>query len=389
MSLIPQFTYSSEDNCQQIVSPACGNTPSASFDSSGQLWVAFEQQDHVFVTRSKDLGKTFSSPVPVNTKPEKIYTNGENRPKLAFGKESQIFVSWTRKSQGRFTGDIRFSRSVNGGHSFSQPITINDDGLKTSHRFDALHVTESGNIFISWLDKRDAVKALETGKDYKGAALYYAVSDNAGASFSDNYKVAANSCECCRIAITGYGSNGAAVMWRHIFNGTTRDHGFATLDPFGKSNYARATHDDWQIDACPHHGPDIAAIEDYSVYHTAWFSNGNRHKGIYYGRFNSDEFKMTHERLVDSKPGSGHPQVEAIGSSVYLLWKSFDGHSTTLKIIRSGDSGLSWGDADTLLFTSGDSDHPQLVQAGKKLYAAWHSQEEGYRIVALNYICLY
>ena len=65
------------------------------------------------------------------------------------------YVSWTKRSPERFSGDIRFSRSIDQGKSFSPAQTINDDGLVTSHRFDALLTDHRGDVYLAWLDKRD------------------------------------------------------------------------------------------------------------------------------------------------------------------------------------------------------------------------------------------
>lgn len=381
---LPLIASAAQPDCAETISVACGNTPSAAFDKEGRLWLAFEQREQIYVTHTDDLGDSFSEATVVNSSPEPIYAKGENRPKLAFGNKGEVFVSWTRKGAQRFTGDIRFSRSVDGGKSFAQPYTVNDDGLQTSHRFDALYVTNSGKIFLSWLDKRDQVKQREKGQDYHGAALYYAVSENGGASFSPNIKVADHSCECCRVAMDGHGDNEVAVMWRQIYDGTTRDHALAILDTEGATMRTRASVDDWQIDACPHHGPDIALSADGERYHMVWFSSGNLHKGLYYDRLVVESGKSIEPLSIDNRAGAGHPQVAVANSSVFLLWKYFDGKVTKLKMMQSGDDGDSWSEPTTLLYTSAASDHPQLLQYGNKVYAAWHSRDEGYRIVAVN-----
>lgn len=381
---LPLVASATGQACAEGISLACGNAPSAAFDQEGRIWAVFEQRERLYVTYSDDLGESFSDAVVVNTSPEPIYAKGENRPKLAFGNKGELFVSWTRKGAARFTGDIRFSRSVDGGKSFSEPYTVNDDGLKTSHRFDALHVTPSGKIFLSWLDKRDQVARREAGDKYHGAALYYAVSDNGGISFQKNIKVADHSCECCRVAIDGYSEEEVAVMWRHIYDGTTRDHALAILGGQGHTMLARASVDDWQINACPHHGPDIALSADRKRYHMVWFSSGNLHKGLYYDRLSLERGGPDKPLSIDSRPGAGHPQVAVVGRRVFLLWKYFDGEVTELRLVQSGDDGDSWSESATLMRTSAASDHPQLIQSGDRVYAGWHSGDEGYRIVAVN-----
>ena len=135
------------------LTPNCGKTPTAAFDNKGILWIVYVDNGFIKLSSSHDKGKTFSNGVNINPEKEKIYADGENRPKIAFGNESQIYISWVKKTEGRYTGDIRFSRSIDKGKTFSAPLTINDDGLLTSHRFDTLAVGPDGRIHLVWLEK--------------------------------------------------------------------------------------------------------------------------------------------------------------------------------------------------------------------------------------------
>ncbi|HEX7026122.1 MAG TPA: sialidase family protein [Gammaproteobacteria bacterium] len=367
-----------------LPSPHCGVTPTPAFDRQGRLWVAFVQHGHVYVAHSDDAGATFSSPVAVNPAVEEIYTNGENRPKIAFGPKGEIYLSWTQKTAGRYTGNIRFSRSLNGGAGFDAPRTVNDDGLPVSHRFDSLLVTASGRIYLVWLDKRDnSAVERDLGRDYKGAALYYTVSQDRGEHFAPNRKLADHSCECCRLGMAQWGEDGFAMFWRHIFDANTRDHAFMIFDPAAKPAVQRVTFDDWRIDACPHHGPAISRAGGHG-YHLAWFTNGPERKGVFYGYYHLDEKRLFRSRSVDDSAGAGHPQLLANDRHTVMVWKTFDGKSTRLQVIRSDDSGNSWSPAFSPMQTSGTSDHPMLVAYGDRIHVSWHTQQEGYRLMPVT-----
>jgi hypothetical protein len=68
-----------------------------------------------------------------------------------------------------------------------------------------------------------------------GAALYYSVSEDSGATFKGDFKVADHSCECCRIALALTRDGKVAAMWRHVFEPNVRDHAFAILPSDGRS----------------------------------------------------------------------------------------------------------------------------------------------------------
>ncbi|MEY3807778.1 MAG: hypothetical protein RI893_754, partial [Pseudomonadota bacterium] len=44
----------------------CSETISAAFDSKGMLWIAWVNNDHIYVQSSNDKGLSFTSPVMVN-----------------------------------------------------------------------------------------------------------------------------------------------------------------------------------------------------------------------------------------------------------------------------------------------------------------------------------
>jgi len=361
------------------ISIHCGNAPSATFDDSKRLWITFVQDQNVYVSHSDDLGKNYSTPVVVNPVQEDAEHNGENRPKIIVDRDSNIFISWTKKTSPRFTGEIRFSRSIDGGKTFEAPRTINDDGLFTGHRFESLYLTESGHLYLTWIDKRDLETSIERDEDYAGAAIYYAVSTDQGASFSSNYRVANNSCECCRIAIAPRGTEDIAILWRQIFGVTTRDHAIAVLTPEGKTEeMGRASYDEWQIDACPHHGPTMIRSGLSGDYHMSWFTNGDLHQGIYYARYSFDESQPRYVFRVDGRAGAGHPYLAEYAETLYLVWKGFDGQNTNLSLIKSVDDGASWTDPVVLHTTAQGSDHPLIVSGDDGLYLSWHTQEMGY-----------
>ena len=205
----------------------CGRTPSVAIDEKGKAFVVFSQNGHVYLSSSLDYGKTYSSPIVVNRKPEAIYDDGENRPKLVLSGDDKLFVSWTHKTPGRYSGDVRFARSLDAGHSFSEPVTVNNDAQLISHRFDSMVLDGAGRLYLFWIDKRDKQAADKTKQDYLGASIYYTYSDDDGASFQPDRKWVEHSCECCRISTAQDALGKIAILWRHVFPGNIRDHAIA------------------------------------------------------------------------------------------------------------------------------------------------------------------
>ena len=366
-----------------LPSPHCGRVPTAKFADNGDLYVVFSQHGHIYLTSSSDQGKSFRTPVVVNRNPELIYDDGENRPKLALGKNAEIYISWTHKTPGRYSGDVRFARSLDGGKTFDDPLTVNSDRAIISHRFDSMTLDHQGRIFLIWIDKRDSDQARKSEQEYAGASLYYALSDNSGASFLPNRKLVDHSCECCRIATDIDSAGSVVALWRHVYPVNIRDHAITRItaqQPSIQGLPVRASDDGWKIDGCPHHGPDLS-MDDKDRAHMAWFTQGEKNKGLMYGRFDFNHQQTELVSSIDSSPSASRPQVQVIGSRVYLLWKRFNGQQMDLLMSRSMDEGQSWSAPESLATTEHGSDHPDWLRFGDRLYAAWHTQSEGLTLI--------
>lgn len=354
----------------------------ATFDAKGRLWLASVKDGHVMVSHSDDRGKTFSAPVSVNPEREYVAADGENRPKILVGGNGNIYVSYTQPLETPFSGNVRFSRSVDGGKSFSAPVTVNDNLDPITHRFDAMGINGRGQVYIAWLDKRDAAAAVKKGEKYSGIAIYHAVSDDEGKSFRPNAKVADHTCECCRVAMAVDTDGYPVIAWRHIYDTNIRDHALVKLD--GRMEPVRLSHENWNIAACPHHGPSLSVAPD-GVYHASWFSNAPDRHGLFYA-YSADRGKTFSAPVNFGNPEAqpAHPYVLSLGNRVYLAWKEFDGESTAILGMHSGDGGKSWSAPEKLAATADVSDWPLLISEKGRVYLSWNTKNEGYRLIEIS-----
>jgi hypothetical protein len=373
--------------CNDPEAPAaleCALAPTAAFDSNGRLWVVWALGGHVYLSHSDDKGVSFGSPLPVNRLPERIAADGENRPKVIPGMDGQLYVSWTMRLPKPYSGDVRFAYSKDGGKNFSAPVTINDNRDITSHRFESMGVNERGELFLAWLDKRDQLAQSRSGKKYAGAALYYTVSTDGGASFRANRKLADHTCECCRTAMAFDRQGNPVIVWRHVFAENIRDHAITRLSGQEPGSVRRLSFDQWKIDACPHHGPAIDIAGD-GRYHTVWFNNAPERHGLFYA-FSEDHGDTFSEPFNFGRydAGAAHPDVLALGDLVYLTWKEFDGKQTAALVMRSRDRGKSWSKPAVAAVTTGDSDHPFLISDGRAVYLSWHRRGLPYQAIPVS-----
>jgi hypothetical protein len=349
------------------------------FSRSGELWVVFEEGDGIFVSRSKDLGKTFARATRVTPETEAVDANGEGRPKIAIGSSDQIYVTWTRKKEKAYTGELRFSRSTDHGATFSPPRPVVND--EAGQRFDTLGVAPNGDVVLAWVDKRDAEREKAANKPYSGAAVYFAVSSDAGSTFRTPKKVKDNTCECCCLAL-GFDSSGTPVLlWRDVMNGSIRDHSIAWLNEEKGPETLRVSFDDWKLDGCPHHGPSMSIASNGTI-HLAWFTgDGRSGSGVFYS--NVKNRQVSPARRFGTRL-SGRPEVLGIGKQVFMLWKEENPNGSALQFAISNDDGRTWSESRVLATTTGSSDHPILITNGKNAFLSWFTQQEGYIFVPVT-----
>jgi len=355
----------------------CSETVTATFDNKGTLWLAWVVRDRIYLQSSTDKGASFSVPVAVNAEPESIAARGEYRPKIKLDEQGNIYLTWTQNLEKRHTGHIRFSRSVDGGNSFSKPVTVNDNLDVIGHRFDALAVGKNGEIFVAWLDARDKEAAKAGRQEYTGTAVYYAWSDNGGKSFYPNKAAAPHSCECCRLGVEIDADNLPVVLWRHVYDGNIRDHALVKFKDWRTPGpVQRVSAENWKIDACPHHGPALS-ITDVGVYHAVWFSGAADKQGLFYGHSKDGGLSYSPAYRFGGQ-GAKHPNVLARREQVTVVWSEFDGNDNLLQLIKSTDGGLSWSQPEVVAKTAESADDAFLLGDGENVYLSWQTAQ-GYQ----------
>ena len=354
---------------------------SAAFDAEGRLWAVHAGENRVLLSVSHDQGRHWSEARPVNAVPEPVSADGDNRPKIAIGPRGERYVSWTRPLAKPYTGEIRLAVAPPPAEAgFAAPITVHHDRQQITHRFDALTVGAQGEVVVSWIDKRDLEIARGKKQGYRGAAIYFAVSRNGGASFEPEHKLADHSCECCRIGLVARRDGSLQALWRHVFEPSIRDHATQRFFADGRSEpMRRATLDDWALDACPHHGPSLVEDEQSGL-HAVWFTGAPGREGAYYGRLAEDGMEGM-LRIPDE--AAEHADLAVSGEVVLIAWKSFDGQATRLRAMRSADRGQSWAPAVVLASTADASGQPQVLVRDGRFHVFWHTRETPLGVWAL------
>jgi hypothetical protein len=374
--------HGSEAACDE---PAlrCASKVTPAFASDGTLWLAWMAGGKISVASSRDAGKSFSAPVAATADALNLDWGPDARPKIAIDRNGGIALAFSTFKDKAFNGQVLTTRTDDGGKSFAaaRPVT----GSNESQRFEAIGFDNNGALFAAWLDKRNRIPAQQAGKKYDGAGLFFASSKDGGATYSDARMAIDNTCECCRLGLAFDPQNHPVVVFRNIFDGGIRDHAVITFsDPATPGEPRRVSVDDWQIAACPHHGPSLAVSANGS-YHVTWFTNGKARKGLFYAhsRDGGKTFSVP-SAIGDPKRSPSRPFVLAGPHGLTIAWKEFDGEKTTVKLMTSGDDGVSWTTPKAVSETSDASDHPLLVTDGRRAYLSWMTKADGYRFIPIG-----
>lgn len=362
----------------------------AALDPSGRLWLAQVRDGRLTISHSANGTSHFSPASAVTPGPETITADSENRPKIVVGADGIVHVSWTQNLGARMTGFIRYARSTDGGKSFSSPVTLNSDRQIISHRFDTLATDGQGGVAVAWLDARARIGKVPKGSPQTQVSVYAAVSRDGGATFAPDRMVAEHSCQCCRTGMT-WTPRGPVVFWRHVFGKNIRD--FAIADLAG-GPLLRVTDDVWAVDGCPHHGGGIAA-DGRGNLHIVWFTAGITRQGIFYRRLASADFSAQGQLtgvaemspplpLGQANNQPGHPAVVASGDRILLAWREFDGERYSVWAMLSADAGAHWGAPVRLAGTKNAADYAVPVIDDKRTLVVWNTADEGVRVLPVG-----
>jgi len=369
--------HASEAACDEVAL-RCASKVTPAFSPDGTLWLAWMAGGQVSVASSKDAGRSFSTPVQVTKERLNLDWGPDARPKIVVARDGGIALAFSIFRDKAFNGQVLYTRSTDGGQSFAElrPITASNE----SQRFEALGLDADGTVFAAWLDKRNRIPAQQHGRKYDGAGLFFASSKDGGTTYSESRLAQDNTCECCRLGLAFAGPGRPVVVFRNIFEGGVRDHAvvaFSDLATPGEVH--RISRDDWQIDACPHHGPSLS-ISAEGTFHVAWYTNGKVRKGLFYAR-SHDGGRTFSEPVSIGRPDRNptRPYVVANARETALVWKEFDGEKTTVNLMISNDDGATWSAPKAISSTTDTSDHPLLVSDGRRLFLSWMTKADGYR----------
>ena len=156
--------------------------PSITIDKNGKLYCAWEDMrsgnPEIRVSSSVSSGKSWrDSRAPID------HDGTPSNPYIRWSNNGALGLVWAEEND-EGDRDILFSRSLDGGFNFSDPVKINDDTESSDQINPRMAASTKGHFAIVWEDFRNGQSDLGENPD-----VYMAYSSNGGKDFSANIRV--------------------------------------------------------------------------------------------------------------------------------------------------------------------------------------------------------
>jgi hypothetical protein len=356
------------------IKTAISQKPQIALSTSDALYLlaVAGEEDHqrLVLSISHDGGDTFNLPVPVSSEDGVVAAHGENGASLV-QTPTAVYAAWQECKAGA-PNQIMFARSLHMGHRFETPIPVTDKQQPSFNGFSTMRVAPNGDIYVVWLDGRDAGP--------KGTfAVYLARSTDKGASFSPNMRIDLGACPCCRPNIA-FGENGEVYLsWRKVFDGDVRDTVIAVSTDAGKSFSApkKIAEDGWVLHACPDSGPAMVAAN--GKLYVAWYSEGHGKAGIRMGTSQNGAKSFSSPQIASHELlDPNHPQLSVSEDGRVLLAfqgrddRKRDSWSPTQIFVAAVDHTGRTETPQALPLKQRSASYPALLSASAgRVFVAW------------------
>ena len=333
-------------------------------------WVAGDTARYdLFFARSHDTGATWTDPVRIAGGGNEVKPHGQASPRLVAA-NGVVVVVWPSNIvvEGRRfpASHMRFSRSTDGGRTWSAPVTLNDDTTSAlaGHTFHGAAFVPPSTIAVAWLDSRSDASAAPMSDDMHhaehdgDATVYMTTSKDLGATWAaQNTKLWGDACPCCRVSLAARPDGQIVAAWRSHLPGDVRDPVVALIGDT-VTQPARVSNDNWVFAGCPHTGPGLQVGDDGTT-RAAWYSVTDGRSGIFYSETDGEslEFREPVEIVRAGALPTGHPVVAANGRNTFVAYDVGPAGKQELLVARvAGGSAKS-----TVLEGSAGADHPQII----------------------------
>jgi len=366
LALLAVAHSSSLRAAEDFIGPEGSVTPELSLGADGSVylsWVEGHANGHALrFAVFDDQGWSEARTVAVG---DNWMVNWADWPSVtAFG-SGVLLANWRQYSDvNGFAYEIRMALSEDGGHSWSEPVTLNGDQTATEHGFTSL-VPGKSHLDAIWLDGRRMAAASETEQ---AMTLRHATVNDDG-SIGHSTELDARTCDCCQTSLIPI-QGGLLAGYRDRTLDDVRDI-VVRDNRDGHWSAARPVHEDhWKLEGCPVNGPALAA--QGSTVAAAWFTAAAGKPRVLLAVSNDGGTSFGTPLRIDEGRTLGRVALVMLDNDdVLVSWLEPHGRSSRLKLRRlKADATL--GDARIVRKLKNSANQfPRMLRRGKNLVFAW------------------
>ena len=303
----------------------------------------------ILFSKSIDGGATFSAPINIsNNSRDSIYpsivTDGTN-----------ILIVWQDGSTGN--DEILFSKSTDGGTTFSVPKNLSNDVINSSN---PSITTDGTNILVTWHDASSGNEEIRFSKSTDG-----------GTTFSVPKNISNNSGESLRPSITTDGTN-ILVTWYDNSSGhyeilfsKSTDGGTTFSVPKNISNVIEDSNDPIIITD----GTNILVI---------WNDRPVINYEIFFSKSTDGGTTFSVPKNISNTVGlSVDPSITTDGTNILVTWRDHSSGNGEILFSKSIDGGATFSAPINISNNSGISVEPSIATNANYILVTWYDASSG------------
>jgi hypothetical protein len=230
----------------------------------------------VLYARSDDFGRTFSSPIRVNSQAESAIAIGSIRgAQISVGKRNRVHVAWNGSDVAEPRGPVNPEAGTPGSPMLY--ARLNDRGSAFERQRNLMQETfaldgggsiaadQNGNVYVAWHGKGPGAAQGEAGRE-----VWIARSADEGRTFAKERAVSpepTGACGCCALRIFTDSRGSLYGLYRSATQNVHRDIYLLRSADAGRTFSVARLHT-WDINACPM--SSMAFIEAHDEVLGAW-----------------------------------------------------------------------------------------------------------------------
>jgi hypothetical protein len=282
--------------------PNNGQVPDAEIDRNGTIHVAFVAGQDAFYVSSTDEGKSFSTPIRINSEPGSVHPPNMYRgPDVALGKDGRVHVIWyVNAYQRKLPKDqwgVFYSHLDPAQKAFAKSRNLNH---KPSDNY-SLATDNKGNVNVIWM---------------AGQVFVTSSTDN-GETFETGAPIpSVDPCECCASRALFSPEGTLSIAYREKANNLRDMHLLTRKDGQQMFTDQKISGTPWRITGCPMTGTFLSLAKNASL--MAWETKGE----ISYARLNPAESVASPKEIKAGRRGKWPVALGAPDGSVLVSWKN-------------------------------------------------------------------